>query len=109
MIVGREEYFLPELPARCDRLLAGDYFGASGEATVGAGALTGAGFYAASVSTRAREAEWELGTLATDNIVRHSRRAEITTLHEVLWMRPRVLPLRPDDRVRCSMLSGSLR
>jgi hypothetical protein len=25
----------------------------------------------------------------TDNIVRHSRRAEITTLHEVLWMRPR--------------------
>src|SRR5467141_4073202 len=37
------------------------------------------------VSTRAREAEWELGTLATDNIVRHSRRAEITTLHEVLW------------------------
>ena len=24
------------------------------------------------VSTRAREAEWELGTLATDNIVRHS-------------------------------------
>jgi hypothetical protein len=29
-------------------------------------------------SLRAREAEWELGTLATDNIVRHSRRAEIT-------------------------------
>jgi hypothetical protein len=44
------------------------------------------------VSTRAREAEWELGTLATDNIVRHSRRAEITTLHEVSWMRPRVPP-----------------
>jgi hypothetical protein len=42
------------------------------------------------VSTRAREAEWELGTLATDNIVRHSRRAEITTLHEVSWMCPRV-------------------
>ena len=42
------------------------------------------------VSTRAREAEWELGTLATDNIVRHSRRAEITTLHEVSWMRFRV-------------------
>jgi hypothetical protein len=34
-------------------------------------------------SLYAREAEWELGTLATDNIVRHSRRAEITTLHEV--------------------------
>jgi hypothetical protein len=47
------------------------------------------------VSTRAREAEWELGTLATDNIVRHSRRAEITTLHEVLWMRPRVPPTPP--------------
>src|SRR6202040_3720867 len=31
------------------------------------------------VSTRAREGECELGTLATDNIVRHSRRAEITT------------------------------
>jgi hypothetical protein len=44
---------------------------------------------------RAREAEWELGTLATDNIVRHSRRAEITTLHEVLWMRPRVPPTPP--------------
>jgi hypothetical protein len=47
------------------------------------------------VSTRAREGEWELGTLATDNIVRHSRRAEITTLHEVLWMRPRVPPTPP--------------
>jgi hypothetical protein len=47
------------------------------------------------VSTRAREVEWELGTLATDNIVRHSRRAEITTLHEVLWMRPRVPPTPP--------------
>ena len=46
-------------------------------------------------SLRAREAEWELGTLATDNIVRHSRRAEITTLHEVLWMRPRVPPTPP--------------
>ena len=31
----------------------------------------------------------------TDNIVRHSRRAEITTLHEVLWMRPRVPPTPP--------------
>jgi hypothetical protein len=31
-------------------------------------------------SLRAREAEWELGTFATVNIVRHSRRAEITTL-----------------------------
>ena len=29
------------------------------------------------------------------NIVRHSRRAEITTLHEVLWMRPRVPPTPP--------------
>jgi len=29
------------------------------------------------------------------NIVRHSRRAEITTLHEVLWMRPRVPPPPP--------------
>ena len=47
------------------------------------------------VSTRAREGECELGTLATDNIVRHSRRAEITTLHEVLWMRPRVPPTPP--------------
>jgi hypothetical protein len=46
-------------------------------------------------SLRAREAEWELGTLATDNIVRHSRGAEITTLHEVLWMRPRVPPTPP--------------
>jgi hypothetical protein len=46
-------------------------------------------------SLRAREAEWELGTLATDNIVRHSQRAEITTLHEVLWMRPRVPPTPP--------------
>jgi hypothetical protein len=27
-------------------------------------------------SLYAREAEWELGTLATDNIVRHSRTAE---------------------------------
>jgi hypothetical protein len=29
------------------------------------------------------------------NIVRHSRRAEIATLHEVLWMRPRVPPTPP--------------
>jgi transposase len=29
------------------------------------------------------------------NIVRHSRRAEITTLHEVSWMRPRVPPTPP--------------
>ena len=29
------------------------------------------------------------------NIVPHSRRAEITTLHEVLWMRPRVPPTPP--------------
>ena len=48
-----------------------------------------------SLYARAREAEWELGTLATDNIVRHSRRAEITTLHEVLWMRSRVPPTPP--------------
>ena len=41
-------------------------------------------------SLRAREAESELGTLATDKYLRHSRRAEITTPHEALWMRPRV-------------------
>src|ERR1700720_3010651 len=29
------------------------------------------------------------------NSVRHSRRAEITTLHEVSWMRPRVPPTPP--------------
>jgi pimeloyl-ACP methyl ester carboxylesterase len=33
------------------------------------------------------------------NIVGHSRRAEIAPLHEVSWMRPRVPPLRPCNRV----------
>jgi hypothetical protein len=48
------------------------------------------------MSLRAREAEWELGTLATDKYRSSlTRRAEITTLHEVSWMRPRVPPSPP--------------
>ena len=50
---------------------------------------------ASACPSHSAQAEWELGTLATDNIVRHSRRAEITTLHEILWMRPRVPPTPP--------------
>ena len=50
---------------------------------------------ASACPSHSAQAEWELGTLATDNIVRHSRRAEITTLHEVSWMRPRVPPTPP--------------
>jgi transposase-like protein len=52
-------------------------------------------YYCAACNGQFTVTVWELGTLATDNIVRHSRRAEITTLHEVLWMRPRVPPTPP--------------
>jgi biotin operon repressor len=73
-------------------------------------AKASAGKSAKRQSLRAREAEWELGTFATDKY-----RSSITASRKSLrCMRShgcvRVShPLRPCDRVRCSMLSGSLR
>jgi acyl dehydratase len=48
-----------------------------------------------SLYARAREAEWELGTFATDKYRSSLTTAEITTLHEISWMRPRVPPTPP--------------
>ena len=92
-----QESDITELPARSDLRLDNptDLITDDEEIRQGNGNHDFGRFRTVSTRARAREAEWELGTLATDNIVRHSRRAEITTLHEVLWMRSRVPPTPP--------------